>query len=266
MKVVLFCGGLGTRLRDYSDAVPKPMVPIGHRPILWHVMRYYAHFGHTNFILCLGYRGDVVKEYFLNYSEAMSNDFVLSEGGRRVDLRSSDIDEWTISFVDTGVNASIGERLKAVESYLGGEEAFLANYSDGLTDMWLPDFLAEFEERGSIATFLAVHSNQSFHVTQIDDDSLVSSIHPLSESGMWINGGFFAFRREVFDYLNDGEDLVDEPFGRLIAERKLLAHRYEGFWMAMDTFKDKQALEALYDGDEAPWELWKTGRRSPSKS
>src|SRR5256885_12351822 len=138
MKVVLFCGGLGLRLRDYAENVPKPMLTIGYRPILWHVMKYYAHFGHKDFVLCLGYRGDTIKNHFLTYSETLSNDFTLSEGGKKLQLMGSDIQDWTITFVDTGVNANIGQRLKAVERYLGDDPEFLANYSDGLTDLPLP--------------------------------------------------------------------------------------------------------------------------------
>ena len=134
MKVVLFCGGQGMRMREFSETIPKPMVPIGYRPIMWHLMRYYAHFGHKDFILCLGYRGDSIKEYFLNYKEWLSNDFVLSGGGADVQLLSSDIDDWRITFVDTGTHSNIGERLRAVRPHLEGEEIFLANYSDGLTD------------------------------------------------------------------------------------------------------------------------------------
>lgn len=264
MKVVLFCGGLGTRLRDYSDAVPKPMVHIGPRPVLWHVMKYFAHFGHNEFILCLGFKADVIKDYFLNYNEALSNDFVLSQGGRDVHLLSSDIDDWKISFIDTGTNASIGERLKAVEAHLEGEEVFLANYSDGLTDLWLPGYLDAFQKTDKVASFLAVHSTQSFHVAQIEAGGVVTSIHPLSASDLWINGGFFVFRRQIFDYLGEGEDLVDQPFQRLMASEQLMAHRYQGFWMAMDTFKDKQALDALYESGDAPWEVWRKVRLEPT--
>ena len=154
MKVVLFCGGLGTRLREYSESIPKPMVNIGYRPIIWHVMKYYAHFGHTDFILCLGYRGDVIKQYFLNYEECLSNDFQLSKGGRELQLYSRDIDQWNITFVDTGHYAPIGQRLKAVEQYLEGEEVFLANYSDGLTDFFLPSMIDHFMASGKVAACL----------------------------------------------------------------------------------------------------------------
>src|SRR5713101_8182639 len=144
MKVVLFCGGLGMRLRDYSETIPKPMVTIGYRPILWHVMKYYAHFGYKDFVLCLGHRGDVIKDYFLNYSETLSNDFVLSEGGKKLDLMASDIHDWKITFVDTGLKSNIGQRLKAVERIVGDEPEFLANYSDGLSDLPLPLQLERF--------------------------------------------------------------------------------------------------------------------------
>lgn len=141
MKVVLFCGGQGMRLREFSEKIPKPMVPIGYRPIIWYIMKYYAHFGHKDFILCLGHQADSIKNYFVNYSEYVSNDFIYSKGGTHVNLLNKDIDDWTITFVDTGVNANIGQRLKAVERYLDGEKKFLANYSDGLTNLPLPDMI-----------------------------------------------------------------------------------------------------------------------------
>jgi glucose-1-phosphate cytidylyltransferase len=239
------------------------MVPIGNRPLLWHVMKYFAYFGHNDFILCLGYKSDAIKNYFLDYNEALSNDFVLSRGGRDVELLSSDIDDWRIQFIDTGITASIGERLKAVENQLAGEEIFLANYSDGLTDLWLPDYVDHFKASGRVASFLAVSSTQSFHVAQLDSDGTVTRIEPLSESDLWINGGFFAFRTEIFEHLRHGEDLVAEPFTRLMAKKELIAYRHRGFWMAMDTFKDKQVLDNLYEQGDAPWEIW---RRSQTDS
>src|SRR5215475_15518311 len=156
MKVVLFCGGLRMRLREYSDQIPKPMIPIGYRPILWHVMKYYAHYGHKDFILCLGYKADTVKNYFLNYNECTSNDFVLSQGGKNMMLFNSDIQDWRITFVDTGMASNIGQRLKAVERHLEGEETFLANYSDGLSDLPLSEYIAHFIDKGRIASFLCV--------------------------------------------------------------------------------------------------------------
>jgi len=244
-------------MRDYSDSVPKPMVRLGSRPILWHIMKYYAHFGHTEFILCLGHQGEVVKEYFLHYNEAISNDFVLADGGRDLQLLSSDIDSWRITFVDTGVKATIGERLKAVEAHVADEPIFLANYADGLSDLYLPDYLAAFAARQPVASFLAVHSPQSFHVARLGDDGLCTAIEPLSDSELWINGGFFIFKNEIFSHINPGEDLVFEPFQRLIAAGQLMGHRYRGFWQAMDTFKDRQALEERLQSGDAPWEVWR---------
>jgi glucose-1-phosphate cytidylyltransferase len=256
MKVVLFCGGMGMRIREYSDSIPKPMVPIGYRPLLWHVMKYYAHFGHKDFILCLGYKADAVKNYFLNYDECVSNNFVLSNGGHRLKLLNSDIHDWSITFVDTGVASNIGQRLMAVQSYLESEEVFLANYSDGLTDMPLPAYLDHFERLGKIASFLATPPAQSSHVVSVDGD-LAREIRPIARAGILINAGFFIFRQEIFRYMRDGEDLVEEPFRRLIAEEQLIAYRHEGYWACMDTFKDRQQLEDLYNRGDAPWEVWK---------
>ena len=161
MKVVLFCGGLGTRLREYSETVPKPMVEIGYRPIMWHLMRYYAHFGCKDFILCLGYRGDMIKNYFLNYNECISNDFVLTDGGKQVRLYNNDIEDWTISFVNTGMNSNIGQRLMAVRHLLIDEDIFMANYADGLSDLNLSDYLSYFQAQGKTASFLSVRPSQS---------------------------------------------------------------------------------------------------------
>jgi glucose-1-phosphate cytidylyltransferase len=257
MKVVLFCGGLGMRLRDYAENVPKPMVPLGYRPMLWHIMKYYAHFGHHDFILCLGYRGDLIKQYFLNYEECLSNDFILSEGGRRRDLVSSDIEDWRITFVDTGLNANIGERLMAVRPYLEGEEMFLANYADGLTDLHLPDQLDHLNRLDRIATFLSVRPNLSYHFIKSDETGVVGQIRDTADSGLRVNGGYFAFRRQIFDYMRPGDELVVQPFDRLIAEQQLLAFEYDGFWGAMDTAKDKKRLDDLYDAGNPPWFVWR---------
>jgi glucose-1-phosphate cytidylyltransferase len=259
MKVVLFCGGLGLRIRD-SDDIPKPMVQIGYRPILWHVMKYYAHFGHKDFILCLGHRAEAVKSYFLNYNECASNDFVLSGGGKNLELFNSDIQDWRITFADTGVHSNIGQRLKAAEKYLDGEETFLANYSDGLTDLPLPQQLEHFREQNKIASFLCVRPNLSYHLVSLDEgpDNLVSGIQPIADGSLRINGGFFILKKQIFDYIRDGEELVNGPFHRLIEEKQLIGYKYDGFWTSMDTFKDKQQLEALWGGGSAPWEVWKT--------
>jgi glucose-1-phosphate cytidylyltransferase len=256
MKVVLFCGGQGMRLREYQNT-PKPLAPIGDQPLLWHLMRYYAHYGHRDFILCLGYRGADIKDYFLNYRETVSNDFVLAKGGREVTLLARDIDDWTITFVDTGQNAKIGERLKAVQPYLEGEETFLANYADGLTDLPLDLYLRHFGSQSCVGMFVAVRPQLVFHVVDADREGFVREITHIRNRDVRINGGFFVFRRSLFDYLHPGEELVEEPFRRLSAERRLLAYPYDGFWRCLDTFQDKQAFEDLVARGDAPWQVWK---------
>jgi glucose-1-phosphate cytidylyltransferase len=235
------------------------MVNIGYRPILWHVMKYYAHYGHKDFILCLGHRADAVKDYFLNYNECVSNDFVLSWGGKKLELYNSDIQDWRITFADTGNDANIGQRLKAAEKYLQGEDEFLANYSDGLTDLPLPEQLDHFHRNGKIASFLAVRPNLSYHLVTLQegDVNLVSDMHAIGNGSVRINGGFFAFKREIFKYLLEKEELVNGPFQRLIKDKQLIGYPYDGFWASMDTFKDKQQLESLWGSGAAPWEVWK---------
>jgi glucose-1-phosphate cytidylyltransferase len=256
MKVVLFCGGLGTRMREYSETIPKPMVQIGYRPIIWHVMKYYAHYGHKDFVLCLGYKADVIKNYFRNYDECISNDFVLSGGGKNLELLNSDIDDWRITFVDTGLNSNIGMRLKAVEKHVQNEEVFLANYTDGLSDVDLEAVVEKFLKSRSVACFVSVKPKASFHMITVDDEGTVKSIEHITKSGARINGGFFVLRREIFQYMRDGDELVEEPFRRLIAAGQLLSYPHDGFWACMDTFKEMQQLEDLYSRGNAPWMVW----------
>ena len=264
MKVVLFCGGLGMRIREAGESVPKPMVHVGDRPILWHVMKYYAHFGHKDFILCLGYRADVIKNYFVNYNEFMSNDFVLSKGGKDVRVFNSDISDWTVTFVDTGANANIGQRLKAVEKYLDGEEVFLANYSDNLTDFQLPKLIDRFHEKNKTAAFLCVRPNLSCHYVSMGNTGLIEEIKTMGQSDILINGGYFVFKRSIFDHIRDGEELVQEPFRRLIEAKDLVGYEYDGFWKSMDTFKEKQELDDLHSKGNAPWQLWKKNGKGPT--
>jgi glucose-1-phosphate cytidylyltransferase len=261
MKVVIFCGGLGMRLREYSENIPKPMVPVGYRPILWHVMRYYAHFGHKEFILCLGYKGDSIKKYFMEYDETVSNDFVFSGGGKNVELLASDIHDWKITFVDTGLTSNIGMRLKAVQPYLRGEETFLANYSDGLSDLPLPEMIEHHKRSDAVATFVGVAPTSTFHLVSTEHTGKVQSIRHVKDVGMRINGGYFVMQKEVFDWIRPGEELVQEPFQRLAQAGRLFTYAYDGFWACMDTFKEKQLLEDLYTRGQVPWEVWKNGHR-----
>jgi glucose-1-phosphate cytidylyltransferase len=265
MKVVLFCGGMGLRIRDYSEQIPKPMVNIGYRPILWNVMKYYAHYGHKDFILCLGYRGDVIKDYFLKYNECLSNDFVLSAGGTKLDLVTTDIHDWTITFADTGTNSNIGQRLLRVKKYLNGEEVFLANYSDGLTDLPLPEQIDHFMKQDAVGSFLCVKPNLSYHFISVGDGSKVTGIEPVRQTDVLINGGFFIFRKEIFDHICEGEELVEQPFARLIRQKRLIGYTHNGFWHSMDTFKDKQVLDDLHARGNAPWEVWKSAAKADGR-
>ncbi len=258
MKVVLFCGGLGTRLREHSDTIPKPLVNIGFRPILWHLMRYYAHYGHKDFILCLGYRGDLIREYFLNYREELTNDFTLHGGTRAVELHKQDISDWKITFVDTGLHSNIGQRLLRAKEYLRGEEMFLANYADGLSDLPIDRQISQFSATSAIASFVAVRSSQSFHAVQMQPDGLVTSMGAMPDQALWINGGFMVLRKEIFSYMQEGDELVEQPFSRLIAEKRLVTFPWSGFWQCMDTFKDKISFDRMEAQDRCPWMTWKS--------
>jgi glucose-1-phosphate cytidylyltransferase len=254
MKVVLFCGGRGVRLRGEGSGLPKPLVRVGLRPILWHVMKYYAHFGHHDFILCLGYKADYIKSFFLDYEECVTNDFTIENGSIR--LTRKDIQDWRITFVDTGLNANVGQRLLTVREHLEGEEVFLANYADGLTDLPLPEMIQHFRASGATASFVSVRPQQSFHVVRTEPLGRVVGIEPMSRANIWINGGYFVLKHEIFDHMRPGEELVEEPFARLVTRNELVAYRYKGFWASMDTFKDKQTLESMQAEGRAPWQIW----------
>lgn len=256
MKVVLFCGGQGMRMRDYSELVPKPMVPIGPRPILWHVMRWYAHYGHTDFVLCLGHGDRVIKEYFLEYKEWISNDCVLSGGGAQVDMVNKDLDDWTITFVDTGRTSCIGERLRRVRPFVEGDGTFLANYSDCLTDVHLPDVIDHHRRSGAVGTMTVVPPNRTFHVIDADTDGIVSHIGPATTTGMWINGGYLVLDDAVFDELGPDEELVTDVFPRLAKRGLVSAFRHTGNWMSVDTFKERQEAEELYLAGSPFWAVW----------
>jgi glucose-1-phosphate cytidylyltransferase len=253
-------------MRDVNgvgSSLPKPMVPLGSRPILWHLMKYYAHFGHKDFILCLGYKGASIKEFFASYQEWVSNDFVLS-GGARIDLLKRDMDDWRVTLVDTGSEANIGERLLAVRPYLEDEDVFLANYSDGLTNCSIAAITDQLKRTNTVGACMLARPSISMHMVNYTPDGLVQSVLDPDQADMWVNAGFFAFRHEIFDYIRPGEELVLEPFRRLIAARKLVAYPHAGFWRSCDTFKDLQCLQQLLANGQAPWELWRY--KDPLKS
>ena len=259
MKVVLFCGGFGTRLREHSDVVPKPLVDIGNRPILWHLMKYYAHYGHKDFILCLGYKGEMIKDFFLKYDSYQYRDFVMQDGGKTLTPAESDIRDWTIRFVDTGLHAKIGERLVAVKEHVMDEEMFLANYSDQLSDFPLPKLIEFHKKNDMTASFVCARPSHSFHSLNVDAQGFVTGFRSAADAGLWINGGYMLLNREIFDHIRPGEELVEEPFGRLLEQRKLGAIKWPGFWAAMDTFKDKIMFDRMNGRGERPWEIWANG-------
>ena len=238
---MLFCGGLGMRLRNYSDQIPKPMVPVGRRPIIWHLMKYYAHFGHRDFILCLGYKGDDIKEFFLHPSDEESR---------------HELANWRITFAETGLDTNIGGRLLAVRDHVRGEPEFLANYTDTLSDLDPGHLIRGRRASNAVGAFVAVRPNITAHLITADEHGMVGSIGRAAETNLWSNGGYFVFTDEIFDYIRPGDELVEAPFARLIALKRLYAHRHTGFWASMDTFKEKQQLDDLCAQGAGPWELW----------
>ena len=257
MKVVLFCGGLGTRIRDYSENVPKPMVPIGHHPILWHVMQYYSHYGHRDFVLCLGYKSNVIKQWFLDYKPTIHHDFTISEHGSKVEVLGKTDDDWRATLIDTGVWRNIGQRLLAVRKHVENEEMFLANYRDGLSDVVLPEMIDFFRKSGKIACFLAVRPNFSYHLIDFAENGQVRAFRTSHDSETWINGGFFVLEPGVFDYIGgDGNIWEQEPMRRLAGDGQLMTHLHHGFWQPMDTLRDRNLLEEHWSNGQAEWKLW----------
>jgi glucose-1-phosphate cytidylyltransferase len=259
MKVVLFCGGLGMRIRSGEDPLPKPMFTVGDRPVLWHMMRYYAAYGHTEFVLCLGFGARSIKDYFLTYQETHSNDFVLRGGGAEIELLGTDIADWTITFVDTGLETPIGERLRRVRKHLGDDEMFLANYGDVLTDAPLDRMVEQVRTDGAVGTLLAVCPPDSFHTVAIDGER-VAGVRSATDLDLRVNGGYFVLTQGIFDYLAPGEDLVGHALPRAAADGRFLAWRHDGFWAPMDTLKERAALESLHQSGKAPWEIWRSDR------
>lgn len=262
MKVVLFCGGLGTRIREHSESIPKPMVPVGNQPILMHVMQYYSGYGHRDFVLCLGYKANVIKEHFLKLKPSDYSDIVISRHGRKIEPIGEAPPDWTIALIDTGIWRNIGERLMAVKEHVKDEQFFLANYSDGLTDASLPDMISKFKKSGKLACFIAVPPPFNFHLAEFRDDGSVERFRLNTEADIWINGGYFIFRKGIFDYMQDGEELVVEPFDRLIADNQLMAYKYTGFWRAMDTLRDRQMLEEMVEKGNMPWRVGALGNNT----
>ena len=258
MKVVILCGGLGTRLREETEFRPKPLVEVGGRPILWHIMKLYAHHGYREFVLCLGYRGQMIKEYFLNY-EAMNNDFTIRLGKRKETTYHDAHEEqdFSVTLADTGAETMTGGRLKRVERYVN-DDIFLVTYGDGLSDLDIAGLIAFHRTHGKIATLTTVQPESRYGVLDLDEQGCVRKFEEKPRLGQWVNVGFFAFDRRVFGYLTGDECVLEqEPLQRLARDGELMAYRHEGFFAPMDTYREYRALNQVWDAGRAPWKVWK---------
>ena len=255
MKVVILAGGLGTRLSEETHLIPKPMVEIGQIPILVHIMKHYYYFGFKEFVILLGYKGNYIKEYFLNYpfnSKEFSIDF---KNGKK-ELIHEDFEDWKISFLDTGINTMTSGRIKRAENTIG-EEDFMLTYGDGLSNINLKDLKDFHKSHGKAATMTSVIPAERFGVFKSNNDKVTSFIEKPNESNSWINGGFFIFSNRIFKYLDsDNTFLEKEPLQSLAKEGELMTYRHKEFWKCMDTLKDKNELQALWEAGNAPWKIW----------
>jgi glucose-1-phosphate cytidylyltransferase len=257
MKVVILCGGLGTRLREETEFRPKPMVEVGQRPILWHIMKLYAHYGLREFVLCLGYRGSAIKEYFLNY-EAMNSDCTLRLGDRRTAVYHDPHAEsdFTVTLADTGDATMTGGRIRRVQRYVDGD-TFLATYGDGLADVDLRALISFHRRHGRLATLTAVRAQSRYGIVDLDQDGRVARFREKPMLDEWVHVGFFVFQRRLFDYLTGDECVLErEPLERLAAEGQLMAYRHGGYFQAMDTYREYKALNDLWNAGQAPWKVW----------
>ena len=258
MKVVILCGGVGTRMREETEFRPKPLVDVGGRPILWHIMKLYAHHGFRDFILCLGYRGNMIKEYFLNY-EAMNNDFTISLGRESKVEFNGDHEEqdFRITLAETGLDTMTGGRLKRARKYISGD-SFMVTYGDGVSDVNVRELLAFHKSHGKLATVTTFRPVSRFGILDMDPVNQVLSFNEKPRSDAWASAGFFVFERKVLDYLEgDQTTLEREPLERLAAERQLVAYNHPGFFYAMDTYREYQILNDLWKSGKAPWKVWK---------
>ncbi len=257
MKAVILAGGLGTRLAEETSARPKPMVEIGGKPILWHIMKMYSQFGVNEFIICLGYRGYMVKEYFTNYGLHMSDVTVDLRLGS-VEVHRNDSEDWKISLIDTGATTMTGGRLRRVMPFIGNDQNFCLTYGDGVSDVDIGGAIAFHREHGKRATVTAVRPASRYGQLDLDGHEVRAFAEKPVEEGGWINGGFFVLSRDVEDYLGHDDECVWErdPLERLAAEGELRSYFHDGFWQPMDTLRDRQMLEGMWDRGEAPWKTW----------
>ncbi|HZQ78247.1 MAG TPA: glucose-1-phosphate cytidylyltransferase [Acidimicrobiia bacterium] len=256
MKAVILAGGLGTRLREETEYRPKPMVEIGGKPILWHIMKFYSHYGIRDFIICAGYRGNDIKEYFLNY-DAFNNDFTINlGGGSAIEFHGEHLESrWRVTIVDTGLETNTGGRVKQIERFID-EDDFLVTYGDGLADVNLPSLVRMHRTHGRVATVTTVQPTTRFGILEVADDGTVLSFREKPRGDDWVSAGFFVFNRRIFDYLQGDLILEQEPLQRLTKDGELMAYRHHGFWQPMDTYREFLLLQDLWNRGERPWKVW----------
>ena len=255
IPVVILCGGLGTRLREETEYKPKPMVEIGGRPIVWHIMKSYAHYGFNRFILCLGYKGSVIKDYFLNY-EAMSNDFTIQLGHHNQMTYQSGHPEqnFSVTLVDTGLRTMTGGRIKRIERFVN-TETFMVTYGDGLANLNIGQLVDYHFAHGKLATLTATRPPSRYGILDLQESGQIERFREKVQTE-WINGGFFVFNRQVFDYLEPEGVLEQEPLEQLAVDEQLMGFRHEGFWIGMDTYREHEMLNQMWDSGNAPWKVW----------
>lgn len=259
MKVVILAGGLGTRISEESHLKPKPMIEIGGSPILWHILKIYSHYGYNDFIICCGYKGYLIKEYFADYYLHRSDiTFDFSDNNKMI-IHNNIAEPWRVTLVDTGMHSQTGARIRKVQKYVDGQP-FMMTYGDGVSDLNINQLVSFHEKQKTLATLTAVQPGGRFGVLKMGDGSFVEDFEEKSkEGGGWINAGFMVMEPEIFKYLDDREDLVfeREPLEQLAREAQLTAYQYDGFWRCMDTLRDKNMLEELWNSGQAPWKIWK---------
>jgi len=256
VKVVILCGGAGTRLREQTEFMPKPLVQIGDKPILWHIMKIYAHYGFEDFVLCLGYRGEVIKQYFYEY-KMLNCDFTINLGNGDIVIADPVHEDWNITLAQTGVDAMTGSRVKKIEKYIDGS-LFMLTYGDGLANMNIKELLEFHRSQGKIGTVTGVHPSSRFGELVIENERVVDFLEkPQVQNGL-VNGGFFIFDRRFFGYLNDDSSCVleKEPLERLAADGELCVYKHTGFWACMDTQRDFQLLNNIWNSEVPPWKVW----------
>lgn len=256
MKVVILAGGFGTRISEETHLRPKPMIEIGDKPILWHIMKIYSHYGFNDFIICLGYKGYVIKEYFSNYF-LHNCDVTFDVRTQGIEIHQNAVEPWRVTLVDAGTNTMTGGRVKRIQSYIG-YHAFLMTYGDGVADVDIRKIVSFHKNHGKLATITAVQPTGRFGALEINEESSIFSFQEKPDGdGAWVSGGFFVLEPEVFDYIDSDETIFErQPLERLAAEGNLKAYKHTGFWQPMDTLRDKNLLEEIWAGDDAPWKVW----------